>query len=153
MTGIIQSAISNPARILIVRVGALGDTLMVTPLIRLLHRHHPKSKIDFLSSALAAPLLELNPYLSGLHGLCGRNFPLLFSPEKRWLVRQFRARDYSLAILLESAPRYRTPLERARLQHNRSFPETPIDSGLHAIVNNLSVADIRDYQEDWEIYG
>jgi ADP-heptose:LPS heptosyltransferase len=128
-------------------VGALGDTLMVTPLIRLLHRHHPKAAIDFLSSALAAPLLELNPYLSGLYGLRSRNFPLVFSPEKRRLVRQFRTRDYDLAILLESAPRYRALLERARLRHISSFAETPFDSGLHAIVNNLIVADIRDHLE------
>jgi ADP-heptose:LPS heptosyltransferase len=143
----IQSAVANPARILVVRVGALGDTLMVTPLVRLLHRRHPKAEIDFLSSALASPLLELNPNLSGLYGLRGRNLPLALSPEKRRLVRQFRSRNYDLAILLESAPRYRALLERARLRHIRSFADTPFDSGLHAIVNNLRLADIRDHRE------
>jgi len=147
MTGEVQSSVAHPASILVVRVGALGDTLMVTPLVRLLHRCHPQAEIDFLSSALAAPLLELNPYLSRLYALRGRNLPLALSMEKRRMVRQFRARNYDLAILLESAPRYRALLECSRLRHIRSFADVPFDAGLHAIVNNLRVADIRVYGE------
>jgi heptosyltransferase-3 len=134
--------------ILVVRVGALGDTLMATPLVRLLHERYPGAEIDFLSSELAAPLLELNPYLANLFPLRGRNWPISLSPEKLRLVRRLRSRAYDFAVLLESAPRYRMLLERAGLQHIRSFAETPFNPGLHAIVNNLLAAGIRDARSD-----
>ncbi|MBZ5497995.1 MAG: glycosyltransferase family 9 protein [Acidobacteriia bacterium] len=144
MTAEILSQASGHARILVVRVGALGDTLMVTPLLRLLHERQPQAEIDFLCSDLAAPLLELNPYVSHLHRLRGRNLPLALSFEKRRLVRQLRARDYDLAVLLESAPRYRILTEQARPRQIRSFAEVPFNPNLHAIVNNLNAADIHD---------
>lgn len=139
------SAVSGAGRILVVRVGALGDTLMVTPLVRMLRERHRRVEVDFLCSQLAAPLLELNPRLSHLFALRGRNMPLAVSLEKRRLVREFRARDYDLAVLLESAPRYRDLLERACLRRIRSFAEVPFDPMRHAIVNNLNVAGIQDH--------
>jgi ADP-heptose:LPS heptosyltransferase len=130
----------EPSRILVVRVGALGDTLMVTPLLRLLHERHPNAEVDFFCSRLAAPLLELNPYVTNLFSLRGRNLPLALSIEKQRLVRKMRAREYDLAFLLESAPRYRILLERACPGRIRSFAEVPFDPGRHAIHNNLNVA-------------
>ncbi len=138
----------EPSRILIVRVGALGDTLMATPLVRFLHKLHPRAEIDFLCSELAAPLLELNPGLAHLLPLKGRNTPLALSIEKRRLVRRMRARDYDLAILLESAPRYRILVAGAGPRQIRSFEETPFAPSLHAIMNNLRVAGIHDWQAE-----
>lgn len=138
---------SAAGKILVVRVGALGDTLMVTPLLRLLSARHPGAEIDLLCSSLAAPLLELNPYLAHLFPLQGRNWPIAVSPEKRRLVRKLRERHYDLAVLLESAPRYRELIERARPSEIRSFLETPFDPGLHAIVNNLRAAGIGDVSD------
>jgi heptosyltransferase-2 len=134
----------GPNRILVVRVGALGDTLMVTPLIRSLRKRHPAAEIDFLCSGLAAPLLELNPHLKHLFALRSRNMPLALSLEKRRLVRRLRGRNYPSALLLESAPRYRRLLERAGLRRIRSFREVPFDPAKHAIVNNLNVGGITE---------
>lgn len=117
---------------------------MVTPLLRALHERHPKIEVDLLCSELAAPLLELNPYLSHLFRLRGRNLPLALSLEKRRLVRALRDRNYDLAVLLESAPRYRILIEHACRQQIRSFAEVPFNPGLHSIVNNLNVAGIHD---------
>jgi ADP-heptose:LPS heptosyltransferase len=135
---------TDPARILIVRVGALGDTLMATPLLRLLHKQRPQVEIDMLCSELAAPLLELSPHVSRLFRLKGRNLPLVLSLEKRRLVRELRNRKYEIALLLESAPRYRMLLEHARPRQISSFSTVPLDPGLHAIVNNLRVAGFQD---------
>ncbi len=132
-----------PSRVLIVRVGALGDTLMVTPLVRMLRRIHTEIEIDFLSSDLAAPLLEGNPHLSNLYRLKGRNVPLALSPEKRRLANCLRAREYGLAVLLESAPRYRTLIEYVQPRQIRSFRDVPFDPGLHAIINNLRAAGVQ----------
>jgi ADP-heptose:LPS heptosyltransferase len=119
---------------------------MVTPLLRLLGKRYPKAEVDVLCSELAAPLLELNPFLSNLFALRGRNLPLFLSREKRRLVRQFRARDYDLTVLLESAPRYHVLVKRAGLRQIRSFVEVPFDPVRHAIVNNLNVAGIHEVE-------
>lgn len=134
-------------RILVVRVGAIGDTLMVTPLIRALKAADSQARIDFLCSELAAPLLELNEALSGLFTLRWRNLPYLVSWEKRSLVRRLRRLEYQKAVLLEAAPRYRELLEMARIQDIRSFRETPFDPELHSVVNNLRAAGVAVSEE------
>jgi len=132
-----------PYRLLVIRAGALGDTLMVTPLLRALHSRNPNAEIDLVVSSLAAPLLELNTHIKNLFSLRRRNWPLVLSPEKLGLIRRLRARNYDVAILLESASRYRTLVEQARPRRILSFAEAPFDAGQHAIVNNMRVAGIR----------
>jgi len=127
-------------RILVARVGAIGDTLMATPAVRALCQKHPGFEVDFLCSALAAPILQGNPWIKRLHVLRYRNLPFALSPEKWWLVRQLRRRRYLLAVLLESAPRYHELLERAGPAEIRSFRETPFDPEIHSIANNLRAA-------------
>lgn len=131
-------------RILVVRVGALGDTLMVTPAIRALRRENPQAEIDFLCSASAGALLEQNPNITRIIRLHGRNLPYAISPEKRRLVRDLRRRDYDFAILLESAPRYRELLMRAEIGTIRSFKEVPFDRSRHCIVNYINVAGTKE---------
>jgi len=138
----------HPGRILVARVGALGDTLMVTPLLRLLHRNHPEAEIDMLASGMAAPLLEMNAHIANLYRLRARNWPLALSPEKYRLITRLRSRKYDLALLLESAPRYRRLLERIGAGRICSFSEVPFDPTLHAIVNNMRVAGLQGRTEE-----
>jgi len=49
-----------------------------------------------------------------------------------------------MAVLLESAPRYRDLLTRARIPEIRSFAEFPFDPHQHCIVNYLRVAGAHD---------
>src|SRR5512132_687891 len=126
-------------RILVVRAGALGDTLMATPAVRALHERYPEADIDFLCTEAAAPLLERNPHISRILTLRLRNLPLFVSREKRRLVESIRAAGYEFAVLLESAPRFRQLLEAARVRRIHSFADIDFDPGLHSIVNNLRV--------------
>jgi ADP-heptose:LPS heptosyltransferase len=131
-------------RILVVRVGALGDTLMVTPVVRALRRQNPKAEIDFLCSGLAGSLLEENPNITRIIRLHGRNLAYAISLEKRRLVQELRSRDYDLAILLESAPRYRELLTRAEILTIRGFEEVPFDRSRHCIENYMHVAGVKE---------
>lgn len=127
-------------RILVARVGALGDTLMVTPTLRALRRQYPGAEIDVLCSESAAPLVEGNPHVSRIVPLRHRNVPYAISPEKQHCVRALRVRRYDVAILLERAPRYRDLLRRATIPEIRSFTESPFDPLQHCISNYLRVA-------------
>ncbi len=142
-----SEAPEHSLRILVVRTGALGDTLMATPVVRALRARYPEAAIDFLCAELAAPLLELNPGIARVLRLRHRNLPWLLSPEKQRLAQQMRGAHYQFAVLLESAPRFRHLLERAGIRHVRSFRETPFDPAQHSIVNNLRAAGFADWQQ------
>lgn len=127
-----------------VRVGALGDTLMVTPAVRALKRAHPNADVDFLCSESAAGLLELNPHIANLYRLRRRNLPYLLSCEKHRLARQLNARNYDVAFLLETAPRYHQLLLHAGISRIAGFNETAFDPSKHCIVNYLHAAGFPD---------
>jgi heptosyltransferase II len=131
-------------RILLVRVGALGDTLMVTPAVRALKNRYPHADIDFLCSESAAPLLELNPHIARLYRIRRRNMPYLLSLEKRRLAKQLHLRNYDTAFLLETAPRYLQLLRHARLPRISGFTETAFDPGRHCIENYLNAVGFPD---------
>lgn len=131
-------------RILVVRVGALGDTLMATPVATALRQVEPSCVVDFLCSAAGASLLKGNPSIRRVHTLRARNVPYWISPEKRRLAKRLERERYRFAVLLESAPAYRTLLEKAQMGEIRSFRENPFDPSLHSAANNLRAAGL-----DW----
>jgi len=53
-------------RILIIRLGKLGDVLFTTPLVRALKKALPKAEIIYVVSSYAKPILENNPYINKL---------------------------------------------------------------------------------------
>jgi len=55
-----------PQKILITRLSSIGDILLATPLIRVLHHHFPSAQIDFLLKSRFSDLLIANPYLNQL---------------------------------------------------------------------------------------
>ncbi len=57
-----------PPNILLVRFSAMGDTLLITPLIRALRTRHPDAEISVLTKALYAPLFEHNPRVTSVLG-------------------------------------------------------------------------------------
>jgi lipopolysaccharide heptosyltransferase III len=132
-------------RILVVRAGALGDTLMATPVLPALAERYPGASIDFLASERAAPLLAGNPHISQIFALKWRNLPRALSLEKRALVRRFRHASYDCAVVLEHAGRYLDLVRRASPARILGFHETRFDPQLHSTANNLRAAGIDDW--------
>jgi heptosyltransferase-2 len=96
---------SDPARILVVRLSALGDVLLATPAVRSLARRFPDARIDWLVEESYLPLLAANPYAraiayrkQGVHaGVRG-----LLS-----LRRALAAQSYDLVVDLQDKPKTR----------------------------------------------
>ncbi len=153
--GIEQRGEGGQGRILIARIGALGDTLMATPVIRAIRQTNSNARIDFLASASAAPLLEFHPDLDRVLSLQQRNFPYWLSPEKWRLVAELRKAGYQCGVVLESAPRYLELLNHAGLKQIVGFHTTPSDPKIHSAANNLRAAGFEDWKErrlDAELY-
>lgn len=79
-------------RPLVVRCGAMGDMVLITPLIRSLSSRYG-TKVDILATGgWTVPLLQGQPGVGDIHLLRNRKLPYLLSREKRALVATLLAR-------------------------------------------------------------
>lgn len=131
---------SPPERILLARIGALGDTIMALPVAQAIKATNPSHTIEFLCSTSTAPLLELSPAIDRIYRLSHRNIPYGLSREKQKLSVQLADQQYSQAVLMESAPRFLKVLSATGLSQIRSYVDHPFDEHLHSIENNLRLA-------------
>jgi len=59
--------LSEPARILLLRLSAIGDVVLTSPLIRALRQRFPNAQIDFVIKPAFAELVAHNPHLNTVH--------------------------------------------------------------------------------------
>ena len=84
----------DPRRILVIRLSAMGDVLLVTPLIRMLKNRFPRTEIDFLVKQHFEPLLRYNRHLHRV---------LTLSPERGFsgfwgILRRIREGGYDRVV-------------------------------------------------------
>jgi len=101
-------ALDKLSRALVIKLGHLGDVLLVSPVISVLKRHAPHLQVDALVYAETAAMLAGHPHLSEL-----------FTIDREWrersildrlgaelaLLRGLRARRYDLIVALSDKPR------------------------------------------------
>jgi lipopolysaccharide heptosyltransferase I len=137
-------------RLLVVRLGSLGDLVHALPAVAAIRRAHPAAEIDWLVDRVHRDFLALVPVLSSIVTLEGRS-------AAAWLAarKQLRARRYDVAIdfqgLLKSAALARLSgatrvlgFDRAALRERAAAPfyRERIDVGEsgHVIHKNLRLA-------------
>ncbi|HUP18579.1 MAG TPA: glycosyltransferase family 9 protein [Gemmatimonadota bacterium] len=89
---------SEPRRILIVRLGSLGDVARVLPALAGLKARFPEADIDWVVQKKAAALLEGHPQLDRVFVVPFRRWREVASRPGRELVRAMRARRYDLVL-------------------------------------------------------
>lgn len=89
---------SEPRRILIVRLGAIGDVARVMPMLAGLRRRFPDAEIDWVVQSKAADLLERHPEIARLWVVPFRSWRAAFTPPAWRLRRAMRARRYDLVL-------------------------------------------------------
>ena len=93
-------------RALLVRLGALGDTILASSVAGLLKKNFPGIKVDFLASAGLEGLFTMIPDVTEVCGVPFRRLPLAVHPVLRRRLRSLNQRGYDLAVLLETSPRF-----------------------------------------------
>lgn len=144
-----ETAAAAAPRILIIRAGAIGDTLMATPLVRALRRTFPGAYLVFLCSNWAHDVLRHNPHLDQVIPLRYRNLPTWLSLEKRRALRRLRGLHFDWTLNLETHPRFLDLARRAgsartiayaSLPGTAGFERAAFDPQLHSIESNLRLA-------------
>ena len=137
-------------RILVVRLGSLGDLIHTLPAVAAIRRAHPAADIDWLVDAPHRELLDLVPIVTSVIVLRDRT-------ARAWLAarRTLRTRAYDVAIdfqgLLKSAALARLSgarrvigFDRAALREGVAAPfyteRVVIGEGRHVIEKNLRLA-------------
>ncbi len=137
-------------RILVLRAGAIGDTLMVTPLLRALRRTFPQAYLAFVCSQTVVEVLRSNPHLDRVVPLAYRHLPSWLSGEKRRLVHELRELNLDWALVLEGHPRFVELALRARPKRLIAYGPVPsregsaravFDPQRHSIDNYLTAAE------------
>ena len=90
-------------RVLVVRIGRLGDTIMATPVIEALHKVYGADvSIDFAASpGASAFILEMDNRIQRVFPMAHRSTPWRLHRVKRELEQVSRERPYDLVINLE----------------------------------------------------
>ncbi|GAB4369841.1 MAG: glycosyltransferase family 9 protein [Deltaproteobacteria bacterium] len=88
-------------RILLFRLGALGDLLMTTPFVRQLRRRFPEARIEYWTGRSFSRILEGNPHLDEVIGFPEEIYFHRSVPGILRLVRSVRRRRYDMAFVLD----------------------------------------------------
>lgn len=136
-------------RILIIRAGAIGDTLMTTPLVRAVRHTFPQCYLVFLCSASALDVVRHNPHVDQVIPVKYRHLPAWLSVEKLRVHRSLRDLDLDWALVLESHPTFLDLARKGRAariiayshdDHGQGFQPARFDPQTHSIVNHLDAA-------------
>jgi heptosyltransferase I len=84
---------TTPSKILVVRLGSMGDVIAALPAVASLKHSIPHSKITWVIDPRWSPLLEGNPYVDAVLHLDRRTFASLRSA---W--RELRAQRFDIAV-------------------------------------------------------
>ena len=107
-------AFGELSRILLIRLGSLGDILLMTPLLNLLRTTCPQTRIDVLVKAEYRDLLRAHPGITRLLTFDSRQ-PLLRT------LRGLRVDRYDLALDLHCTPRSQLLLRGLRARRKLAY--------------------------------
>jgi ADP-heptose:LPS heptosyltransferase len=133
-------------RALLIRLGALGDTLHASSAARLLKKHHPKMEVDFLAARGLTDLFPMIPAVSQVYTLPFRNVPFRLHPWWMSVLRRLNRQAYGLAYLMETNVRFLPLLEDVKADRKIGLTEKESRA-----VDSLSVPNPVRYQRAlWE---
>jgi len=98
-------AVYPPKRVLVIRVGNIGDVLMATPVVRKLKNILPGCCIDFLVSPHAKAAVTPNTYINNVY-VYEKSKRLAGKLKKFFLQQTLRHNHYDYCVVLETHEQY-----------------------------------------------
>jgi heptosyltransferase-2 len=103
---------ASPEKILLIRLSAIGDILLATPLLRALRQKHPQAKLDFVVKADFAEVLRHHPEIDHLYELN----PAGGWPELQSLGKRLQHEHYDVVLDIHKNFRSRYLVHAAKPQ-------------------------------------
>lgn len=100
-------------RILVCQLRQIGDVLLATPAIRLLHEAYPKADIHVFTEARCAPVLQHNPHIAMLWGVDRKRLTNLGRELAYYL--EVARQGFDLVVDFQQLPRIRWVVGLSRL--------------------------------------
>ena len=117
-------------KILIIRLGAIGDVIHTSNLYRSIKKKHPDIEIHYLTSAAIKPLLEADISLAKV--IAAPQKFKLFSKETKELISVLKKENYSLVLNLQPSLKTRLLVLSAGIKKQLIYKK---DFHLHAVKN------------------
>ena len=130
--------VSRPVRVLVIRAGALGDTVCASSIIEPLRIEFGEDvHIEWVAKAGMGSLFAADPRIKRVHELKNRRLPLPFNAGKRAIVHHSRQTPFDYVINLELGPLFNDLVRHVDARHRIGMPfhyfaEPP---EAHAVVN------------------
>lgn len=118
-------------RVLVIRIGRLGDTILATPVIDVLQRYFDTPVlIDFVTSPGASALiLSMDKRVNRVFPVARRHMPWRLETVKREIEKRSREKPYDLVINLECGTECD---DFIRFVHSHAFIGRPRDTAEHS---------------------
>lgn len=125
-------------KILVIRCGAVGDTVMATCVLDPLLAYFPGAKIEWLATPISGPLFTRDDRVSVIL-LKHRKLPIFLSREKRCLIGDSRREPYRLILNLETAPFFSKLVHSLHAQEVWGYGDGAIWEDKHGVENHRTV--------------
>ncbi|WP_455199798.1 glycosyltransferase family 9 protein [Kaarinaea lacus] len=137
-----QHAQNSPARILVIRAGALGDTAYASSIIEPLRHTYGNQDgenviIDWVAKAGIGKIFEADSRIRHVFELKSRRTPLIANKGKQQIIKQSFREPYDLVINLELGSIFDTTLRLIRARQKIGSPYQHFTEGkeTHAVEN------------------
>jgi heptosyltransferase III len=118
---------------LVIRFGAIGDMILITPLLRALAERHGRP-CDVIGHSRWLPTLFRNlPFVGEVHAIDSLNAPYLFEPSKQRVTRWLRERPAGPVYVLQADVATQAMVRRARVTPVASQSALPRTTGEHPV--------------------
>jgi len=119
--------LENIKRILILRCGALGETIFALPVLEALRQQYGENiKIDWIGTPAASALFKLDPRINQIFHLKHRRLPIILSREKKNIIKHSKKEPYDVLINLESGHIFYPLVEKIVATHKYGMPYNQI---------------------------
>lgn len=126
-------------RILVIRCGAVGDTVLASCVLDPILARWPDARIEWLATPGAAALFGADTRIAQVHRLKHRKLPIWLSPVKRALVRSSRREPYALVLNLECAAYMHRFVHALRAERVVGYGDGAAWQDRHGVENHRAV--------------
>jgi len=132
--------LENIKSIIIIRSGALGDTVYATAILDALIQEFGKDiKIDWIGTPAAKSLFKHDPRVNQVFTLKHRKLPAIINLEKRRIISYSKENPYDLVINLEAGPQFNDLCKaiKAKVKHGHPYTQPVKDPNAVHMVEHM----------------